>query len=176
MHPLPNILIVDDVPGNLSLIEMFIDKNEANPILALSGAEALQKTKGVELALAIIDINMPEMDGFELATLLNESRLEDKVSIILITGENADENQIIAGYNAGALDLIFKPVDVKILQTKIKVYLDIFCQKRALLRETETIFELNQIAEILKNNGEKYLGYFENAPTGVLVLDDKGKC
>ena len=176
MHPLPNILIVDDVPGNLSLIEMFIDKNEANPILALSGAEALQKTKGVELALAIIDINMPEMDGFELATLLNESRLEDKVSIILITGENADENQIIAGYNAGALDLIFKPVDVKILQTKIKVYLDIFCQKRALLRETETIFELNQIAEILKNNGEKYLGYFENAPNGVLVLDEKGKC
>ena len=175
MQPLPNILIVDDIPENLALINRIINKSDVNIIQALSGIEALHITQGIELALAIIDVRMPEMDGFELAIKLNQERAEDKVSIIFLTAEYFSKNEVVAGYDAGALDFISKPIDNQILQTKINVYLDLFRQKKSALIEAEAALKWSNLAKSLKNSGDKYLGYFENAPNGVFVVDKNGR-
>ncbi|MFZ4548222.1 MAG: PAS domain S-box protein, partial [Bacteroidales bacterium] len=175
MSDLPNILIVDDIAENLALLKRIINKNDASVISALSGLEALQKIQGLELALAIIDIRMPEMDGFELAIKLNQERADDKVSIIFLTADYFSKNEVVAGYDAGALDFISKPIDNQILQTKINVYLDLFRKKKSALIEAEAALKWSNLAKSLKNTGDKYLGYFENAPNGVFVVDKNGR-
>ena len=133
MIKLPNILVVDDTPENLHLIEAYINKLEVNLITAASGKEALTKSSNVELALAILDVRMPVMNGYQLATKLNEERTVDKVPIIFLTASNFNELDLFKGYGAGAVDYMFKPINSEILVSKINVFLDIFRQKQKTL-------------------------------------------
>jgi len=130
MKELPNLLVVDDIIENILLIEAISKKLEINLIKALSGAEALKKTKGIELALAIIDVRMPEMSGYELARIMNDERPTNKVPIIFLTANN--ERDVLEGYDSGAVDYIFKPINSKILVSKIRVFLDLFNQKQTI--------------------------------------------
>jgi len=130
MKELPNLLVVDDIIENILLIEAISKKLEINLIKALSGAEALEKTKGIELALAIIDVRMPEMSGYELARIMNDERPTNKVPIIFLTANN--ERDVLEGYDSGAVDYIFKPINSKILVSKIRVFLDLFNQKQTI--------------------------------------------
>ena len=107
----PNLLVVDDSNQNLFLLESIIGILDVNLIQALSGFEALEKTEGVELALAIIDVQMPVMNGHQLARKLNEKRAGEKVPIIFLTASHKNEMQIVEGYESGAVDYIFKPID-----------------------------------------------------------------
>jgi signal transduction histidine kinase len=142
MNQLPNLLIVDDTEGNLVLLEAVTKKIEANLIKAHSGLEALEKTQGIELALAIIDVRMPVMNGFELARKLNEDRSDSKVPIIFLTA-NYDEDSI-EGYESGAVDYLYKPLQGRILQSKIKVFLDLFNQKQKIIQNTELLKESSE--------------------------------
>lgn len=137
MNQLPNLLIVDDTEENLILLEAVTKKIEANLIKAHSGPEALEKTQGIELALAIIDVRMPVMNGFELARKLNEYRSDSKVPIIFLTA-NYDLDSI-EGYESGAVDYLYKPLHGRILQSKIKVFLDLYNQKQKVVRNTELL-------------------------------------
>lgn len=139
MNQLPNLLIVDDTEANLVLLGAVTSRMELNLIKANSGIEALEKTKGVELALAIIDVRMPIIDGFELARKLNESRSDSKVPIIFLTA-NYDRDAV-EGYDSGAVDYLYKPLHSRILQSKIKVFLDLFNQKQKIIRNTELLKE-----------------------------------
>jgi signal transduction histidine kinase len=112
---------------------------DLNLIRANSAIEALEKTSGVELALAIIDVRMPIIDGFELARNLNESRSDSKVPIIFLTA-NYDRDAV-EGYDSGAVDYLYKPLHSSILQSKIKVFLDLFNQKQKIIRNTELLKE-----------------------------------
>ena len=85
VEQLPNLLIVDDVRVNLKLLESIIRRVKVNLIQALSGSEALEKTRGIELALAIIDVHMLGMNGYELAVKMNEERSGNKVPVIFLT-------------------------------------------------------------------------------------------
>ncbi|NTW31726.1 MAG: PAS domain-containing protein [Bacteroidetes bacterium] len=141
MKQLPNILIVDDTKENLFVLEFIINKIEANLIQALSGQEALDKTKDIELALAIIDVRMPGMNGYEFAFKLNEERLNNKVPIIFLTASNYTEKDIFKGYETGAVDYIFKPFDYHILQSKIQVFIDLFIQKQTIIADAALLKE-----------------------------------
>jgi PAS domain S-box-containing protein len=132
MEQRASILIVDDVVANLSLLNALIKNIGVDLIMALSGAEALEKTEGVDLALAIIDVQMPRMNGYELAVKLNESRKDEKVPVIFITANHLDETSVAKGYQCGAVDYIFKPVNRLILLSKVDVFLDIFKQKQTI--------------------------------------------
>lgn len=137
MNQLPNLLIVDDTEENLILLEAVTKKIEANLIKAHSGPEALEKTQGMELALAIIDVRMPVMNGFELARKLNEYRSDSKVPIIFLTANyDLDSTE---GYESGAVDYLYKPLHGRILQSKIKVFLDLYNQKQKIIRNTELL-------------------------------------
>ncbi len=142
MNQLPNLLIVDDTEENLLLLEFVVKSINVNLIKASNGAEALEKTQEIELALAIIDVRMPVMDGFELARKLNELRPEAKVPIIFLTA-NYDRDAT-EGYESGAVDYIYKPLHREILISKISVFLDLFNQKQSIVRNTELLKESSE--------------------------------
>ncbi|HNW53734.1 MAG TPA: response regulator, partial [Bacteroidales bacterium] len=147
MKHLPNILIVDDNQINLTYLEVVISKMKVNLVKALSGAEALEKSQNKDLALAILDVMMPGMNGYELAQKLNQERSGEKVPVIFITAKHVNEEDEFQGYNSGAVDYIFKPVSNQVLLGKIKVFLDLFEQKQTIARQVE----------LLKNSAEKLI-------------------
>jgi signal transduction histidine kinase len=149
MNLQPTILFVDDNQENLVYLKYVTIKLNVNIIQALSGYEALEKSEGVGLALAIIDVQMPGMNGYELALRLNEDRSDDKVPVIFLTASHVNELEEFKGYSYGAVDYIFKPVTSHILLSKITVFLNLFEQKLIILRNAE---ELRETAEELKSS------------------------
>jgi len=137
MNDKPNILVVDDIKENTALLVAVIKKIECNVITATSGLIALEKTQGVTLALALIDVRMPGMNGYEFAVKLNEVRQGDKVPVIFVTANYFDEKELAKGYDIGAVDYILKPIDSHILLCKISVFLDLFNQKQSLVISEE---------------------------------------
>lgn len=158
MNQLPSLLIVDDTEENLILLVAVIGKIKVNLIKASSGAEALEKTREIELALAIIDVRMPIMDGYELAVKLNKNRSGDKVPVIFLTANDFSKMEISKGYDSGAVDYIFKPLNSQILLSKINIFLDLFNQKQKLVRNTvllkKSADELTWANDALKKHEE----------------------
>ncbi len=179
MKNLPNLLVVDDAEENLLLLKNIINIADVNLVKALSGAEALEKIEGIELALAIIDVQMPGMNGYELALKINEDRSGDKVPIIFITANLNYEMELLKGYNSGAVDYIFKPVDRHILLCKINVFLGLFNLRQTIYRDAlllkKSADELKKANVALKKSEEKYRSYIDNAPDGAFVVDETGK-
>ena len=179
MKTLPNVLIVDDLDVNLKLLEEICKNIRVNLIRALSGTEALEKTKEMELALAILDVRMPEMSGYELALKLNEKKSDIKVPIIFITANYFDEMEVIKGYGSGAVDYVFKPVNARILQSKINVFLDLFNQKQIILRETKLLEKLADGLTVsnsdLRKSEERYFNLFNNANDLIQIINPTGK-
>jgi PAS domain S-box-containing protein len=178
MKSLPNLLIVDDNPEQLLYLVIILKKLNANLIKAESALEALEKTKGLELALAIIDVRMPEINGYELALKMNEERFGEKVPIIFLTASHINEIQVFQGYSSGAVDYIFKPVSNHILLCKVKVFLDLFSQKQTILQNG---IELRNSAEelmitnsALKVSEEKYRTMLNASPDGISITNLKG--
>lgn len=134
MSHLPNLLIVDDIKENVVLLKELVGNLNINLIQANSGFEALEKTRGIELALALIDVWMPEMNGYELAAKINEDRQENIVPIMFITANMMSESELIKGYSSGAVDYIFKPINRTILLSKIKIFLTLFNNKQTISR------------------------------------------
>lgn len=104
LTPIPNILIVDDIEENILYIESVIKNFHFNIIRAMSGNEALEKIKGLDLVMAVIDVRMPGMSGYELAEQINGESAANKVPIIFITANIFSEIEELKGYNAGAVD------------------------------------------------------------------------
>ena len=151
MKVLPNILIVDDIPSNLTYLKIIMKGVDANMIEADSGDDALAKIKGKELALAILDVQMPGMNGYELAAEINRSH-PSQVPIIFLTAAFPDNTQIEAGYKSGAVDYIIKPLNRKILISKIHIFLQLFSQKQEIIESREEL--LRSELEILKGKKE----------------------
>lgn len=179
MKLLPNVLIVDDTKLNLILLETVIRKITVNLIEAQSGLEALEITRGIELAVAIIDVNMPGMNGYELALKMNKERADNKIPIIFLTANYFNESEVFKGYGSGAVDYICKPVDSHILISKINVFLDLFNQKQRIIRDAallkESADELRKANAALTKSELKYRSYTDNAPEGVFIADEIGR-
>lgn len=155
MNTQPNILIVDDNATNLLYLEIILRHLPANLVQALSGQEALNKTKNTELALAILDVQMPEMNGYELAVHLNENRSDNKVPIIFLTANFPENARIMEGYQAGAVDYFVKPLNEVILVSKIKIFLELYWQKRRILESTEMIRISEEETKLAKSKVEE---------------------
>ena len=157
----PTILLVDDNNENLDLLSAILKKINVKIIRAISGPDALSKTYGIELALAIVDVRMPSMSGYELAVKLNETREENKVPVIFLTANHFDQEEELKGYSSGAVDYLLKPFSQQILLSKVDVFLDIFRQKQTILRNSvllsKSLEDLAQANELLKEREQKYL-------------------
>jgi CheY-like chemotaxis protein len=128
----PNILIVDDRSENLLTMETALRFVDADIVKALSGQEALSLMMRHDFAVVLLDVQMPEMDGFETATLIRDSKNTCHTPIIFVTAINEDEGNLFKGYEAGAVDVLFKPVNPMILQSKVNVFLQIYRQQAEL--------------------------------------------
>ena len=137
------ILVVDDTPANLLVMRRLLSKLDAQLIEAESGAEALAACLDHEFALILLDVNMPEMDGYEVASLLQEEVTTRLTPIIFVTAAYGDDLNRLRGYNSGAVDYITKPINDHILISKVRVFLELYRSRRALQTSVEELFALN---------------------------------
>ena len=124
-----NILVVDDLPEKLLVYEMVLKGLDQNLVMARSGKEALKLMLQQEFAVVLLDVNMPEMDGFETATLIRNRRKTAHTPIIFLTAFT-DEMRINQGYATGAVDYLPTPVVPQVLQAKVKVFIELFRMRR----------------------------------------------
>ena len=125
------IVIVDDTPENLVALDALLRREDVEVLNARSGAEALELFLAHDVALALLDVQMPEMDGFELAELLRGSERTKHVPIIFVTAGSRDPQRVFKGYETGAVDFLFKPIDSHALGSKVDVFLELYRQRRA---------------------------------------------
>lgn len=152
-----NILIVDDIEPNVILLETTLRHLKANIIRAFSGKEALEKIKGKELALALIDVHMPEMSGIDLASHILRDKGRNLIPIIFITAYPCNDNELEKIYETGVIDYIFKPVHPKLLISKVKILLELNRQKHKIL-ESERL----------------YRTLLNASPEGIIIMDISG--
>lgn len=126
------ILIVDDSPENIISLKKVLEKNDFEVDTALSGEEALKKILRKSYVLIILDVQMPGMDGFEVAEVISGYSKAKETAIIFLSAASANVNLITRGYSSGGLDYISKPVDMNILLLKVKTFYRIYEQSRAL--------------------------------------------
>ncbi|HSR98368.1 MAG TPA: hybrid sensor histidine kinase/response regulator [Kofleriaceae bacterium] len=129
LEPL-KILIVDDTPENLVVLEALLRRDGVELLAARSGAEALELLLVHEVALALVDVQMPDMDGFELAELMRGAARTKRVPIIFITAATRDPQRVFQGYELGAVDFLFKPIEPHILNSKVDVFLELAGERR----------------------------------------------
>jgi two-component system, NtrC family, sensor kinase len=122
---LPAVLVVDDLPANLKLVAAVLQDLACQVVLASSGGEALTCLEQGEFAVLLLDVQMPEMDGYELARRVRKNPRTQSVPIIFLTAGRADDAGILRGYDSGAVDFLFKPVDATILRSKVQIFLDL---------------------------------------------------
>src|SRR5580700_9904742 len=128
-------LLVDDLEENLLALSALLKRDDVEVLTARSGAEALELLLVHEVALALLDVQMPKMDGFELAELMRGSERTRQVPIIFITAAARDQYRLFQGYETGAVDFLFKPIEPHILQNKADVFFQLHRQKEQLARE-----------------------------------------
>ncbi|MCP4006826.1 MAG: response regulator [bacterium] len=142
--PRPRILIVDDQPANLIAIEALLDECDAELVKATSGQRALELTINNEFALILLDIQMPEMDGYEVASLLRNHSKTQVTPIVFLTALNKSDSIVLSAYSAGAVDLLFKPLNPDILLSKVRVFLELYESRRELDRANGALEKKNR--------------------------------
>lgn len=141
---LPKILVVDDTPANLVAMRRLLADCGAQLIEATSGNEALALCLDHRFALILLDVNMPDMDGFEVVQLLAETDQLRDTPVIFVTAAYADDMNRLKGYRFGAVDYISKPVNDAILQSKVRVFLELYSARAQLLRAMGELSERNR--------------------------------
>jgi len=136
-----NILLVDDQPARLLTYQTILSELGQNLVLAHSGREALDKLMHDEFAVVLLDVSMPDMDGFETAELIHAHPRFEKTPIIFVTGIHVSELDRLRGYKAGAVDYVAIPVVPEILRSKVAVLVELYCKRH----------ELRQLNRILAN-------------------------
>ena len=138
----PQILLVDDKPQNLKALETVLEDLDVQFVRALSGNEALSLSLKGDFALAIVDIQMPGMDGYEMVSILREGPKTRHIPVIFVSAIYSEDLHIVKGIETGAIDFISKPIVPEILHGKVRLFLEMYNQKKNLetlveeLRET----------------------------------------
>jgi two-component system, sensor histidine kinase and response regulator len=131
------ILLVDDQPKNLLALETMLEDMDANVVTALSGNEALGLVLEYDFAVVLLDVQMPDMDGYEVAELMRSSERTAHIPVIFVTAISDDPRHRSRGYEAGAVDFIFKPLDSTIIKSKIGIFCELKQHQQHLQKEVE---------------------------------------
>lgn len=145
-----NILIIDDDPNKLNLLEVLLKVLNQNIIKCNSGEDGLRALLKYEVAVILLDVRMPVLDGFETAKLIRERTKTSTVPIIFITAYNVGEYNASKGYSLGAVDYIFFPFNEEFLLAKVKVFLDLYFLRKKEQHQAEQLAKINE--ELLHAN------------------------
>lgn len=171
----PKILAIDDKQANLLALEAVLDDFECDIYSVTSGEAGLQLILKHDFALALLDVQMPVMNGFEVAELIRGIKKSKYLPVIFITALNEKEEYKFKGYEAGAVDFLFKPVDPKILKSKVGVFLDLYKQKALVSARAaelkKKVEEANHEIDIRK---QAQTIYEKNTHKNELFLDTTG--
>ncbi|MFA6916401.1 MAG: response regulator [Parachlamydiales bacterium] len=149
------VLIVDDTPANIFVMKTALESLDVTIITATNGNEALTQLIQHKIAVVLLDVQMPYMDGFEVAELMREHEETRYIPIIFVTAFDQDKNFIFRGYQAGGVDYIFKPFDVNVLKSKVAVFVNIYQQKYELSKQTNELSLLLREKECLIDHIEE---------------------
>jgi two-component system, sensor histidine kinase and response regulator len=133
------ILIVDDSPGNIFTLKTLLELHAFPTDSASSGEEALKKVLKNSYALVILDVQMPGMDGFEVAEILSGNSATKDIPVIFLSAINVDKKYITRGYSSGGIDYVTKPIDPEILLLRVKTFYRIYEQNRILNEMQESL-------------------------------------
>ncbi|HZL10542.1 MAG TPA: PAS domain S-box protein [Prolixibacteraceae bacterium] len=190
---LSKILIVDDNAFYLALLKTILKDVKADIYMASSGKEALSIIREHDFALSILDIQMPEMDGFVLAGHIRNMQDRDLVPIIFLTADFSDEIELYKGYSHGAIDFLTKPVNKTIFLNKVRIFLELDRQKRTLLSSYDSLqrtkLELVQKQHELEaqnkalqtaqketeQSRKNYIKLYDFAPSGYFTINREGR-
>jgi signal transduction histidine kinase len=165
-------LLVDDLPENLVALEALLKSDGLECHKASSGEEALELLLVHDYALALLDVQMPGMDGFELAELMRGSERSRHVPIIFVTAGSGDTARRFRGYEAGAVDFIQKPIEPDILRSKANVFFELYNQRRQIAKQRDSLAAMGlelQAADAQKNRFLAVLAHELRNPIMALV-------
>lgn len=140
----PNILLVDDKPENLIALEKVLEDLDVEFVRALSGNEGLARSLRGDIALAIVDIQMPGMDGYQMVSLLRQGPKTRHIPVIFVSAIYSDDLYIIKGLESGGIDFITKPIVPEILRGKVRLFLEMHNQRRQLEQLVEELRHTQQ--------------------------------
>ncbi len=148
-----DILIVDDRPENLLVLESLLEDMDCNIIKANSGNEALGLMLEYDFALVLLDVQMPEMDGFETAELMRGSKKTRYLPIVFVTALSKEKINMFKGYEIGAVDFLYKPIEPVILKSKVKIFIELFNQKKRLEEQSKLLeLKIKELTELKDAN------------------------
>ncbi len=154
LHPVrAKILIVDDDRRNLLAASEILADPTLDLVLAASPEEALRRTLREDFALILLDVQMPRIDGYEVAALIRSRSRSSRVPILFLTAHNKEDMHVFRGYSAGAVDYVFKPIQPLILKSKVEVFVDLYRKTEEIKRKAAA--EKQLLLENLRVRGEK---------------------
>ncbi len=160
-----NILLVDDRRENLLALEGILKSLDENLVTATSGGEALKFLLKHDVAVILLDVEMPEMDGFQTATLVRERDKSQHTPIIFLTAISKSDIHVNQGYSIGGVDYIFKPLSPDVLKSKVAAFVQMYKQRR----------EAEQQSALLKAERDFVNAVLDTVAGFVLVLDSQGR-
>jgi signal transduction histidine kinase/DNA-binding response OmpR family regulator len=175
---IPGVLLVDDRPSNLLALEAALEPLQARLVKASSGREALSWLLREDFALILLDVQMPDIDGFETAALIRARERTRYTPIIFVTAIHREEAQIIKGYAHGAIDYLVKPLDPAVLHSKVRLLLEQYTREQnlkaeAALRSRERDqMQVREHAALLhaEEQRERLHALFMQAPTAIAIV------
>lgn len=154
MIPKTKILIVDDKRENILALESLILSSDVEILSAMSGQDALALLLNHEFGLAILDVQMPEMSGFDLARLMRTAGRSKGIPIIFVTASQGTKSQIFEGYDKGAVDYLLKPLDPQVVRSKVKVFVELDQKTKALLEKSKDLELKLKEMDLLRESAE----------------------
>src|SRR5471030_3149975 len=165
------ILLVDDTPDNLVSLEAALYGLGEELVMAHSGKEALRHLLEQDFAAILLDVRMPDMDGFETAELIRSRPRSRETPIIFLTGYKNEEH-LFRGYDLGAVDFLFKPIVPEVLRSKVAAFVEL-SRGNAKLKEQADILRLQ--AEVLQKAEQKFRSLLEAAPDAMVMCRADGE-
>ena len=169
-----NILLVDDRPENLLALEAILEPLEQKLIYAHSGEEALRQLLRHDVAVILLDVQMPLLDGFETAELIKQRERTRHIPIIFVTAISKEEEHVFRGYSAGAVDYVFKPFNPDVLRSKVGVFIELYA-KTEQLREQAELLKEQELADLRRESEERYRFLAEAQPDQIWTAMPNGE-
>ena len=165
------ILLVDDTPENLVSLEAALSGLGEELVLAQSGKEALRHLLNDDFAAILLDVRMPEMDGFETAELIRSRPRSRQIPILFLTGYRNEEH-LFRGYDLGAVDFLFKPIVPEVLRSKVAVFVELSRSNAKLQEQADA---LRKQAEVLQKAEQQFRSLLEAAPDAMVMCREDGE-
>jgi PAS domain S-box-containing protein len=168
-----NLLLVDDHQENLLALEAVLEPLGHRLVSVTSGSAALKELLLDDFACILLDVQMPDLDGFQLATLIKERLRSRHIPIIFVTALSKDETQVYRGYSAGAVDYIFKPIDPDVLRSKVSVFVELWEKSRQIQQQAVQLHE-QELDALERASEERYRQLADAMPQIVWTSDPAG--